>query len=676
MRGHRLVTRLSLEGGWGRCVPPALGLAALPFMFRLAGAILRCLVVVGTVLTATSAGAESPSRIADLLSRAHSRRLAEDPEWLLLIHYDAGFFGGRASEVDPGDFFLSPRGSIDHEAELAATLEAFLAPVVAGHEDPHALCRFPARRKWLDNELHFLRAGQSVRCPDLDGTLARLDPTGVQFVYASAFLGNPASAFGHAFLHLTTAAGDRAPPSSATRDAADRGIEFRAITNTKNPFLYAFEGVVGLFAGNVEPRPYDIQARAYTAEQGRDLWEYDLALSGEEVTFLVLHMWELRKARIDYYYLTRNCALEVLELLQLAAPRLGLFPSQKALVFPIDALRAITVLPGLVRGVAYRPSLETRLHARLETLTGTEDMQVRRLLRDPMAPWPVSMPGERRAAVLDAAIFEVEAHSSTDLERKGMTAAKREWQALVMRRNGAALPEASIKPDWDVRPDLGHAAMRIMLGTGVTSQYGDSFGSVGYRLTLHDLTDPPDGSPELAQVVILDTRLRYGWARRALTLDNLTFADVLGLNPISVAEPRLSFRTQAFGLRLHDRGCPDCFAHGLDGSVGATIATHDQRVAVFAMADAYVAFLPHLTGLDDSFVRLGVGPHGGLRVRIGETVGLLTGTVSYLPGEKLTSTYDVRLTVKTTLARDIAMGIDLVAQPLSVEAQVSSYLYF
>jgi hypothetical protein len=246
----------------------------------------------------------------------------------------------------------------------------------------------------------------------------------------------------------------------------------------------------------------------------------------------------------------------------------------------------------------------------------------------------------------------------------------------VVRRNGAALPEASLKPDWDVRPDLGHAAMRVMVGTGVTSQYGESFGSFGYRLTLHDLTDPPDGSTELAQVVILDTRLRYGWGRRALTLDNLTFADILGLNPIAPAEPLLSFRTQAFGMRLHDRACPDCFSHGLDGAVGTTVATRGQRVAFFVMADAYVGFLPHLTGLDNTFVRLGVGPYGGLRVRMGETVGLLTGTVSYLPGEKLTSTYDVRLTVKSTLARDVALGVELTAQPLSVEAQVSSYLYF
>jgi hypothetical protein len=99
-------------------------------------------------------------------------------------------------------------------------------------------------------------------------------------------------------------------------------------------------------------------------------------------------------------------------------------------------------------------------------------------------------------------------------------------------------------------------------------------------------------------------------------------------------------------------------------------------VALFVMADAYVAFLPHLTGLDASFVRLGIGPFGGVRVRLGETVGLLTGTFSYLPGEKLADTFDIRLTLKSALGRNLALGIEADAQPLSVEAQLASYVYF
>jgi hypothetical protein len=626
------------------------------------------------VLTASPSFADP--RLVDVAARAHALRLSEDPEWLRLIHYGTGFLGSTDSEVERGEFFLSPRGRTDHEAELVATLAAFLAPVLPGQEDAHALCRFPARREWLDRQLRFLGGRRPVRCPRLDAALARVGATGVHFVYASAYLGNPASAFGHAFLHLTTRAGDQAPPSSQKRDTQDLGIEYRALTTTTNPILYAVEGVAGLFAGYMEGRTYDEQARTYTAEQGRDLWEYDLALSRDEITFLLLHLWELRGARINYFYLTRNCAFEVLLLLETAAPRLELVQNVKMLVLPIDALKAVATVPGLVKDLGYRPSLETRLHARIARLTTSEQIQVQRLMDDPSAPWPAAMPPARRQLVLDAAIFELEAHASKDLEKDAMTPAKRRWQVLVARRHGVVLPEAPLKPDWDVRPDWAHDAMRVNLGTGATTQYGDGYGAIGYRLALHDLTDAPDGWPELAQVVVFDTELRYAWQERRLTLDKLTFIDVLGLNPISPAEPRASFRIQAFGVRLHDRACPDCFAHGADGSIGITLASRDQRLAFFAMADAYVAFLPHLTGLANSFVRVGAGPFGGLRVRVGETVAVLTATLSYLPFERIATTYQAQLAVKRALRKNVALGIEAVAQPLSFEAQFSSYVYF
>jgi hypothetical protein len=671
-------TSVASRAGWG-VMASCSNVAPTP---RAGGAVApawrQCGLIVSLVLAlafvASTAGAEAPG-LRDAVAQARTMRLAEDPEWFHLLHYQTGVLGGTSSEVSRGDFFLSPRGSVDRDAELLATLTAFFAPLQPGHEDGHALCRFPARRDWLNRRLHFLESNQPPRCPDLDAAMARLAPTGVHLVYASTYLGNPASAFGHAFLHLTTRAGDAAREGSEERDVLDRGIEYRALTDTKNPLFYAVEGVVGMFPGRVEVHPYNEQARRYTAEQGRDLWEYDLALSAEETTFLMLHMWELRTARIDYYYLTRNCAFEILALLETAAPRLDLVRQLKALVVPIDIVRAVFDVPGLVRGVAYRPSLETRLHTRLAALTDTEQRQVRRLLADPLAPWPAAMPDERRALVLDAAIFELEAHASKDLESASMTEAKRKWRMLVGRRH-TVVPEPPVGLDWSKRPDHGHGPMRVLFGSGVTSQYGDAFGTIGYRLALHDLTDPVDGGEELAQVVILDARLRYAWASRSLTLDTLTFADLVALNPVAPAEPRLSFRIRAFGERLHDRDCPDCFAHGADGAVGATVATRDRKVALFMMADAYVAFLPHATGLDSSVVRLGLGPYGGVRVHLGNTVALLSGTASYLPGEKLTSTYDARLTVKYTLGREVALGVELVAQPLSVEGQLSSYVYF
>jgi hypothetical protein len=171
--------------------------------------------------------------------------------------------------------------------------------------------------------------------------------------------------------------------------------------------------------------------------------------------------------------------------------------------------------------------------------------------------------------------------------------------------------------------------------------------------------------------------VRYDMGRRVLTLDRLTFVDLFTLNPITRLEQSLSWRVQAFGVRLHDRDCPDGFAHGLDGSVGGTIATGDERVAVFLLADTYVAFSGSLDGIDGSFVRFGIGPLAGLRVRLPfETVGVVTANVAYLPGERLRGTFDVRATLRGSLTRDVALGIEAALQPSSAEASFDSYLYF
>jgi hypothetical protein len=178
-------------------------------------------------------------------------------------------------------------------------------------------------------------------------------------------------------------------------------------------------------------------------------------------------------------------------------------------------------------------------------------------------------------------------------------------------------------------------------------------------------------------VQFFDTRVRYDMERSALTLDRLTFAEFFTLNPITRFEQALSWRVQAFGVRVHDRDCPDGFAHGLEGSVGGTIATSDQRVAIFLMGDAYVAFSGSLDGIAGSFVRLGVGPFAGLRVRLPfDTVGVVSGTLAYLPGERLRGTYDVRAMLRSSIARNFALGVEAAMQPLSTEASLNSYLYF
>jgi hypothetical protein len=634
------------------------------------------LAVFFVVLLASRAAHADPPAAQVAVARARQLDLARSSPWRRLLLYKARTGARRVSQVDGADFFLAPHGKQDPAAELEATLAAFFVPFVPGKEDEHALCRFPARFQWLEAQLHFASdLLDKPRCPKLERYVAEVDAESASFVYASSFLENPASAFGHTFLRIK-----RRGPSDETRD---HGVDYTAATDTSNPLFYAFKGIAGLFPGTFRFRTYDAMLRDYAGYEARDLWEYELSLTPGELNMLVLHLWELALTRIDYFYLTENCSYQIIAALDASAPRLDLVASVKADVLPLDTVKAVHAVPGLVRSVVYRPSVLSLFRDAVAKLDARERTLVDVLATNSNAPLPADLPPASAARVFDAAKLALDARwSKTMIDGKNPTAvaARRrllERAAAITVTTGAERPPPMSEAPLDKEPHKGHASMRAVLGTGLTSQYGTGFATLGWRIALHDLADPPDGHPELAQLQFLDTRIRYEYARQRLTLDNLTFAELMAIKPLTRFEKHLSWRARAFGVRFHDRTAPDSFAHGLDLAVGTALATTDERVAVFVMADAFVTFSGDVDGIGGSVVRAGVGPFGGLRVHLpGSAVALVTAGMSYLPAQSLDTTFEVRAVLRTRLGPNIAMGFEGSAQPRAFEAQLASYLYF
>ena len=618
---------------------------------------------------------------AEQLAVSHARELglARSTSWRRLLFYRPGAQGSWESHVAGSDFFLAANGKNEPVAELEATLAAFFLPFVAGSEDKHAICRFPARYHWLNAQLHIESALlEPPRCPAVERFVEELDAESASFVYASDFLDNPVSALGHAFLRVKKR--QRGNVSVVDVEASDHGIDYSAAADTKNVLLYVWKGLTGQFPGAFRVRSYEEMLRNYAGYEDRDLWQYDLALSPAEMELLVLHLWELSRARLDYYYLTENCAFQVLAVLDAAAPRLALADRVKTAVLPLDAVKAVHDTPGLVRGVIYRPSVRSLLEDTLEKLEPGERSIVKTLMKNSDAVLPRGMSDASAARVLEAAALAVDARWSSGMMDGKNPQAIRARARLVERRQAITsvppAPRMSEAPR-DKEPHKSHDSMRVLLGTGMTSQYDTGFATLGYRLVLHDLADPPDGEPELLQLQFLDTRLRYDYGRRLLTVDSVTFAELMALKPLTRFAKEPSWRVRAFGARLHDRGAPDVFGHGLDASIGGTLATDNQHAAIFLMADTYVQFSAALDGIGGTFVRVGVGPYGGMRVRLpGATVASVTGSVSYLPGQGLAGTFDLRAILRTRLAPNVAMGFEGAHQPRNYEAQLASYLYF
>lgn len=635
----------------------------------------------GLVLAATGRAAiAAPSPSAAVIARSRALSLGDATAWRrLLVHFD-----GDSSQVDDERFFLAAAGEdAAPQDELEATLRGLFAPQRPGREDDHVGCRFPARRAWLEQQLGATAAFPEPTCPELEKFLEDHGGEALDVVYASNYLDDPTSAFGHIFLRIHR----RADPSGANTDVEDVGVDFTAATTTRNPILYAAKGLSGLFLGRFRFSSYDVMLREYATSDARDVWEYQLSLSKEEVRQVVLHLWELDNHRIDYLYITENCSYRVIAAIDAAVPRLDMTHFGGASL-PLDAVEAIMGEPGLVRRVVYRPSVRSTLRAALRPVRQEDEHLIDALLLRPDSPLPGYLTSFQQAELLDAAVRVLDArraramsqgHDPASLAARRILARRRD--ELALRTGEAAeasggLVAASPQP-YEKAPHLAHGPTRFMFGVGGTSQYASAFATLGGRMVLHDLADPADGEPELTQLQLLDARLRMDLDRGELTVDTLTFADLMTIDPLGRWEQRLSWRVRFFGMRLHDDGCLDCFGHGMETAVGAAVATDDLRLAAFLMADAHVAFADQLDGIDGSVVRVGIGPFAGVRARISdETIAYVTGTFSWLPGQDGASTHDVRGSLRSALAEDVALGIEAAAQPRSVEAQLASFLYW
>jgi hypothetical protein len=245
----------------------------------------------------------------------------------------------------------------DPHAELEATLRSFFAQAPEG--DDHPQCRFVARRAWLDAELGFDAQRVPRReCRRYQEWRAAIDASQLTLVFASAYVNNPGSMYGHTLLRV-----DAADQDERTRLLAYT-INFAAGTDETSGFLYVLKGLSGGYPGVFSILPYYLKVREYSDLENRDLWEYELDLRGEEIERVLAHAWELLPVQFDYFFFDENCSYHLLGLLQVAREDLELTAQFPLWALPVDTVRVLTERPGLVRRTVYRPSSATIIAGR------------------------------------------------------------------------------------------------------------------------------------------------------------------------------------------------------------------------------------------------------------------------------------------------------------------------
>jgi hypothetical protein len=467
------------------------------------------------------ADAGRETQLQQWLSQSHDMQLAVHPTWLALLHVKQGIFSVQgSSQVDDDAFFLSGLGRFDPGAELAADLAAFAQPSGPGH----AQCRFPARWWWLKQQLQ-LGDEHDVSCPLFANFMTRIASDRLYLVFPSMYLNNPGSTFGHTFLRFDD--NDDAILLSQT-------LNYAARVGESDHFIeYVSRGLLGGYAGYYRARPYFEMVQEYSNIENRDIWEYRLDFTPEEIMQLVRHVWEVKDIRFDYFFLKENCAYRLLALIDVMRPELqltgdGRFPLY---AIPVDTVRALDDR-GLIASREYRPSLATQIDARVKLIIDADDMGLEPIMAD-------AAPDTLIWNMLDAGYLMMQFHGQANTtEAQQLLSAMHTMSADRQEQGGEFKLSPVVAPD--ASPETGHKSARLSAGYG--KQNSQSYIDLKLRPAFHEPLDSPAGYIAGTGINVLDAHLKWFYDEHNMRLESLSLVNVSSLNFWSAWRRPLSWR--------------------------------------------------------------------------------------------------------------------------------------
>ncbi len=456
---------------------------------------------------------------SDIAGKNDIQALAAHKQWHHLLHVRYHPYTFRTlSQNDSPAFFLSEQGKVDPAAELQADLEAFLQTEQA--PDSSAQCRFPARYHWLKQQLP--DAGFIDQpCPEFEEWRQDLAAHRLTLIFPASHINSPSSMYGHTLVRL-----DRKDPESSKLLAYS--VNFAADADPEdNELKFSWKGLTGGYPGTVSVMPYYVKTNEYQYMEYRDVWEYQLSFTQEEVDQFVRHIWETRDTHFDYFFFDENCSYRLMALLDAASERADLADRFVRKAVPVDTIRALKDEQFLYQ-IDFRPSAAT-LMENMADHASVEEQAAAHLLVETDLPIDDILSGmtvgeQRRSLELAQAYAR---YLSVKKKQANPVLRQRTIDILSTRSrlpSGAAFPAPDKPP---VRDDEGHGSSRLMLSANRID--GLWRADARWRIAYHDIMDVPSGFVPGAQIQMGEFDLGY-LEGEGVQLNSLTVVDVLSLS--------------------------------------------------------------------------------------------------------------------------------------------------
>jgi len=487
--------------------------------------------------------------------------------WLKLLHYHNG-----TSRADGEKFFVSPKGKTDPAAEFQADIDIFKDHYArAGWFNYHPQCVFRERYEFI-KAAGFLNGVAEEPCTEFKEWKQGLNADSITLVFSSSYPNNPSSLFGHTLIRLNQKGkGEKSPG-----DLLDYAVAFSAMPEQDDiGVVFAAKGMFGGYKGLLEVTKYYTKVTEYNNGESRDLIEYDLKSTPEELDRLINHLWEIYQTTyFDYYFADENCSAVLSDILAVPFNLDNVNTHERWYYLPAEMTKTFKKAER-VSSENFRPSLKKQLEKRLEKLSPDEVKEVRKLAEGNSLPVdynnvPVL---DGLISLLDFTRYRTKDHLTPD-------------QKILLRKallRRAALPQAQEEAAYvynqNNRPDKGHESQKISFFTRTENSH--SLIGLELKQGYHDLMSRDDGYDPFSQFDFLIGSLVYDKKLNRFSYDKLTVVDLVSLHTYKFYDPQFSWAAKVTADRIYDLPCDLCHKVNARAYLGPTIRPNSQMAASF-----------------------------------------------------------------------------------------------
>jgi len=556
--------------------------------------------------------------IRELIKKADELKLYDDPYWHILLHYKKNFLFGYTSQIDDPSFFLAVDGKDNPSAEMNATILAFFKP--QEKDKIHGIEKFSARYAWLKSKLVIDIAklpydGDKKFYPTFYG---KTKPEKAIIVFSAGYMNSPASMYGHTFLILESGSGSRLLAGS---------INYAA--NTEETFgpVFAFNGLFGLYKGCYSFLPYYQKIKEYNDGEMRDMWEYELNLSPDEIEKLIRHMVEMENIYSDYYFIDENCSFNLLYLIEAARPETALTDAFGIGVEPIDTLRVVRD-KGLIKKRVYRPSLYSKIQfLRLKLNDKEQDfvLDVCNGKQDISVIDTMNIPEETKTVICDliADYLKFMAIKNNITEQDY----KKRFLAVLSKRNGFGKFDNFKNITLPYAPEDSHESRKFAIESGYS--LNGFYSGISYRQSCHELMDPDEGYNMNSQIIFGNISGRYYYNSendKKFVLQKFDIIDIISLPPSDsfFFSPCYEFKTGFIQNTFENE--KEVLSFWLKGNTGLSTLLA-EKVQVYLLGEVKSYFASDYENNTD----LQFGAESGILTILGPWKNHLYGTMYHSP---------------------------------------------